>query len=567
MTTKDPEPALNDVKKIIKECRDLRQSIKAQRSVRLNDPLPNVRSTIPSKGECDELVQCYMRTFEPIYRVIHVPSFWTEYDEFWSQPQPTLTPFLTKLVLILAIGTVFRSGEGSLTREEYRQLAQNWVYAAQWWLAGPSEKSTRNFDGLQVSCLLLIARKACGFGASPWLSAGSLMKMALATGLHRDPANFPSLPPSQAEIRRRLWATVLELELQESLDLSLPCLVPRSWDTRAPSSIDDHILVADSIAVSDVDGDDRVTHASIQLLLHDSVRLRIQVLEVIHDCRDQSYQRALDLGSKLRAICRRTASAFSSMDNRTRQGAESSGFQAKFIDIQLHRYILALYTPFVVQARKDPRYYFARKTCLESAAMIAAYANALDLPSDAPDDICHLFITGKGSFKGPLSLDVISSLGLELVTQLEEETFTGLDGDPLDKLAGASRDHLIHTLENILNQLCQIISMGTPSTKRAGLAAAVLGQIRAMKAGQDVKATVYKAIAQSFKDCFLALQTSAQRNELTEGLDGTSTIGFGVPDPSLPGFDMDLTDSIFGIDLQSLFPFPGLDNSMESMLS
>jgi hypothetical protein len=381
------------------------------------------------------------------------------------------------------------------------------------------------------------------------------MKMAISMGLHRDSANYPALSPLQGEIRRRLWATVLELELQESLDLALPCLVPAFWDTKAPSSIDDHTLAANLTTVPNAEGDGRVTNASIQVLLHDSVRLRMQILEVIHDCKEQSYQRALDLGSKMRAVCRRTAAAFSSISDRTSPGAESSGFQAKFIDIQLHRYILALYTPFMVQARKDPQYYFARKACLESAAIIAAYADALDLPSDAPDDICRLFITGKGSFKGPLSLDVISPLGLELVTQLEEEPFTGFDGDPLDKLAGASRDHLIHTLEHILNQLCQIIAMGTPSMKRAGIAAAVLGQIRAMKAEQDIKETVYETMAQTFKDCFSALQMSAQRNEVTEALDGTSTIDFGVPDPSLPGFDMDLTVSrhrhLILIDLQS----------------
>jgi hypothetical protein len=35
-----------------------------------------------------------------------------------------------------------------------------------------------------------------------------------------------------------------------------------------------------------------------------------------------------------------------------------------------------------------------------------------------------LTIVGRGSFKGALSFDVITSLGLEIVTQLEEETST-----------------------------------------------------------------------------------------------------------------------------------------------
>ncbi|KAL3462259.1 fungal-specific transcription factor domain-containing protein [Aspergillus heterothallicus] len=569
MTTKQPpEPAQEDLKALMKDCRDLRQSIKAHRSVRFIDPFPNVRSTLPSRQECDELFQCYLRTFEPIYRVIHVPSFFREYDEFWKQNQPPLSPFLAKLFLVLAIGTVFRSGEGCLTREEYQQLAQQWIYTAQWWLAGPSEKSTYNIDGFQVSCLLLISRKACGLGPSPWLSAGSLMKMAVAMGLHRDPGNFPALSPFQSEIRRRLWATALELELQESLDLGLPCLVPPTLDTKAPLNIGDHLWDPDSTTVPRGEAEDQTTQASIQCLLHDTVRLRMQVLEVIHDCEKQSYQRALDLGSKLRGACRKISTFSNAMNSGGNSRTESCEFQAKLIDIQLHRYILALHTPFVVQARKDPQYYFARKACLDSAATIAAYADAINLPADVPDDICRLFITGKGSFKGPLSLEVISPLGLELVTQLEEEYFPGIDGDPLDKIAGAGRDHLTQTLEHILSQLFQIIAMGTPSMKRFGLTAAMLAQIRAMKAGRDVKGVVYEAIIQSFKDCLLALQMSSQRTETMEGLDnGPGMAEFGLSDTRLPQFDMEFTDSIFGIDFQTLFPMSALDDNMGSILS
>lgn len=67
-----------------------------------------------------------------------------------------------KLVLMLAIGTAFYPDRGEF--ERIRRLAQTWIYAAQWWLAGPSENSTLNLDGLQVFCLLLLARQTNSLG-------------------------------------------------------------------------------------------------------------------------------------------------------------------------------------------------------------------------------------------------------------------------------------------------------------------------------------------------------------------------------------------------------------------
>jgi hypothetical protein len=126
-----------------------------------------------------------------------------------------------------------------LSGHPYLHLAQKWVYAAQSWLTGPSEKSTFNLDSLQVSCLLLIARQACGLESSPWRSSGSLLRMAMAMGLHWRPANFSSLSVFHSEMRARLWATVLELTLMSPLDSGTPVLLPEGFDDIAPANVDD----------------------------------------------------------------------------------------------------------------------------------------------------------------------------------------------------------------------------------------------------------------------------------------------------------------------------------------
>ncbi|KAL4957566.1 hypothetical protein BDW69DRAFT_191536 [Aspergillus filifer] len=490
----EPHPALELLKSnaldTIKECRELRQSIKARRFVCLNEPLFDLRNTVPPRKECDELVRCYLRTFESIYRVVHVPSFWAEYDEFWRKSQTNSSAFLIKLVLILAIGTVFHTNKENTTSEE-QQLVHKWTFAAQCWLTGPSEKNTANIDGLQVI-------------PSPWLSAGSLMQAAMNTGLHRDPSNFSSLSTLQTEMRRRLWATVLELVLLESLDSATPILVPATFDTRAPSNVDDRDLSSTATEGYTSARPDRLTDTSLQIFLHDSVKLRMQVLEVVHNSQGYSYQEALNLGDRLRTLCRKAAIFLRSAERGQERSLELTDFHANFINIHLNRYKLALYAPFVVQARNNPQYYFARKVSLESATIIASYAKTPNSASKIQNDLMRLCVRGKGSFKGPLSLDVISTLGLEIITQMGEDCTSTLGS--FDEI---NRNQLIESLERILSPLNHIVATGTPSMKRLALLSAVLGQIRAMREGQDVKRAVYEAIIQSFKDCYEALQTRA----------------------------------------------------------
>ncbi|KAL4880313.1 hypothetical protein BJY04DRAFT_219307 [Aspergillus karnatakaensis] len=601
LSKKDPDPdsTTGALKKAtvdtIKERRELRASIKAQRAARINDPFPvvNLRGTIPGREQCDELVACYMRTFEGVYRVLHGPGFWREYEAFWrreSTSSTTMSAFFVKLLLVLSIGTVFYTATTVSSKEETHQLTQKWIYAAQWYLSGPSASSTVNLDGLQIGCLLLIARKASGLGASPWLSAASVMRMAVGMGLHRDPAVYAaSLSTFQAEMRRRMWATILELVLQEALDSATPALVPE-FDTRAPMDVDDGDLermdtgtvMASTTAGKSQTERSRMTDTSLQILLYSSVRLRIQILDVIHNSQHHSYQETLDLGAKLRTAVREVAAFFRPQtQNRDRPSNSSmleyTHFHAGLLNIQLQRYILAIYAPFTTPAenRKDPRFYYARKMCLEAAERIALYADVLKLetPVETPSDLGRLFMSGKGSYKGPLSLDVLSVLGVEIITQLEEG----------DVDVDTARDGLVQRLEHIHTQLFHIVSGGTPSMKRYGLLAAILGEIRALKEGSrtgvgvqqdregDVKRAVYEAVVRSFGECGEAYRRSAASAVDRQGVgvvadDAGLPLGLDVCDTTLSGLDMSMGMGmdVFDINMPGLFDFPGGDGDFMS---
>ncbi|GFF98519.1 C6 zinc finger domain protein [Aspergillus udagawae] len=547
----------SDLTNVVKECRSLRKSIKSHRAVTLSDPVPDLRTTVPPQPVCDELVQCYLRTFEPIYRVLHVPSFWESYRIFWTEPQSSPMSFLMKLVLILAIGTAFYPDHTSALDNRFTRLKPKWVYAAQWWLTGPSEETTASLDGLQVFCLLLTARKVCRLGPSYVLSTNSLIEMAMRLGLHIDPSKLPTLSVFESEMRARLWATVRELALHSAVESGLLCWLPPGPNPRPPFNLDDGDISPDINQLPSPKPHAQWTDTSFLSLLQCSVDLRLEVIHFVATPGEKSYQETLRLTTEMRQACRKLADfAQSCIASPSVHGLRPTEFHKRFLDMEFRRYIMALHAPFMVQAQKDPRFYYSRKASLESAMVIASYANSLDLPTIPADDFSKMILTGTGSFKGPLGLDILSVLGLEIVTQLEEESSEQSLLGPEEEMAKATRAPIIRILQHILRQLREIISFGSPSLKRYIYLSAVLAQIRAMESNQCIKRVVYETVKHSLQECYALLQSSmaSMPGSAMAGVPAGTAVEttLGLPDPTLSHFALQPDDPTFDLDLASL---------------
>jgi hypothetical protein len=73
-----------------------------------------------------------------------------------------------------------------------------------------------------------------------WILMGTTVQIALHMGYHRDPSHFKGMSPFTAEMRRRVWATIVEMDLGISAQMGLPRLI-KQWqtDTQAPSNLQD----------------------------------------------------------------------------------------------------------------------------------------------------------------------------------------------------------------------------------------------------------------------------------------------------------------------------------------
>jgi hypothetical protein len=197
-----------ELHKTMNERKSMARVIKSAR-VLLPAIAPEALDSLPSKAICDTLVRCYFRTLEGAFRVLHRPSFQKEYEDHWSDGSQSKTSVLLKIMLVCAIGVPFYTG---LDQPQLRFVCARWIQAAESWLAAPHAKSRLNMAGIQIQILVLLAKQVCNVeGDHVWISAGSLLRTAMYLGLHRDPAHFAKIKPFHAEMRRRLWTTVVEL--------------------------------------------------------------------------------------------------------------------------------------------------------------------------------------------------------------------------------------------------------------------------------------------------------------------------------------------------------------------
>ncbi|KAK8004190.1 hypothetical protein PG989_003909 [Apiospora arundinis] len=549
---------------LTKEVASRRSSLKLYRPLKLHDPLPDLASTLPSKTICDQLVSNYWRFFEPLFRVLHKPMFETEYDSYWTGITKPSTGFIFKLTMVLGLGAIFHQDLAESGR--IRGLAKSWLYAVQWWLMGPLEKTARCLDGVQASCLAILLRQASSLGGASSISTDSLMKLSLSLGLHLDPAGFSAYSPFEQELRRRVWHTVLELTVMVSLDTTLPLFITQEdYSCGPPSNLSDAEFGPDSRDLPQAHPSDEYTESSAQILLQRSLGRRLYAVRKMNSVQKPlSYDETIDLGQELKMHCRDVAAFFHSIASRLEGcDADACEFHRKFLDSYLRRYILFLHRPFALQAGKDPRYHLARKICLECCQIVAAHSASLNLPQEVTDEFCLMAIRGSGLFKGPLSQDVIVHLSLEVVMQLEEERDMRLpEGtsaaaasslDPLVQMARAARQPLVNTLKHMLGQLRHIIALGQPSCKRYFLLSAAMVHIEEMEtSSSSALPAALTRLTDDLKECVEMLRlATAEIIQPATGLDlawseetspdCADTFGLFGFDFNLLEYDMDST--------------------------
>lgn len=427
--------------RIDKRCKALARFIKSQRIPSLVFPLQQFGQHLPQRQVADALVECYLRTFESIFRIVHIPDFREEYEQYWESPATAKPAFINLLQICMAVGTCFHDETWSL-----RDLATRWVYEAELWLISSSSKVQTSFVGLQAMCVLRLAKQTLGLEADlAWLPVGNLVRAAMCMGLHLDPSRSGAKPRDlkEIEMRRRLWTTVLEIDLQSSMDSGgLPMLTLDDFDTEPPRNFDDAQLVAcqgqgqeqeqeqDSVPTSPEPRDANLySQTSLQIALHQSLPIRLKIARTINEMRFRtSYETIIQLSEELSVACQKLRKQLASFPPGESGMSGISVFQSRTMELLTQRFFFALHIPVLAISWTDPTYYFSRKVCLDTSLHICQLAGLL--PSgrggmtDLSTDLYRLVNFASG-LRRTAVFQSVGYVSFELSTRKEERKNQG----------------------------------------------------------------------------------------------------------------------------------------------
>lgn len=482
----DTKAYLSRIGDLLHKCKYMTRCLKVGKPTRgLMPPPADIR--LPPRNVTDDMVNLYLGSFEPAFRVLHVPSFRAEYNSFIQCPESAKSDLRLKVLLAIGMGSSLRAPD-----PELRSQVQQWVYDAQLWLSGPMEKDRLGVSAIQVHCLVLLARQIFTVGGDlVWMSVGSLIHAAMQIGLHRDPSNLPPMEPLQAETRRRLWATILEITVQASLDSAMPPRISLDeFDTAPPSNVDDSGLDGSASPLHQAPRSTYTT-SSMQLLLLDSLPTRLRIVQVLNGLRsDIRYDEVLELSAEMTHALQRCAQFV-----RETRAEGVTSFHSNLLDYLLRRFMVPLHCIFAVRARETPMFHSSLKICLDAS---------LALTSPEPDEsFSRLLAVGGGLFREGLRY-ACSILSLEAIAETESQR-----NDGTLQRSSAYRNVVKQAVRGLIELAAERIRQGENNVKMHVFLTMILAQVSAMESGLPVEGRMAWAGVDSLEFCYGLLEERA----------------------------------------------------------
>lgn len=348
---------------------------------------------LPNKSICDRLFDAYVTMSEGLYRVIHVPTFRGEYEAFWQQRQVS-DAFLPRLMCMLSLGARFETDKRGLSHDRSDGIhAPTACALARAWLDGLRGKQLVDMDTLQCEVLLLHAtRMMSSRNQESWTQLGFIVRMAMTMGLHRDPDEFPQIRPFYAELRRRLWYTIMDMDLHVALACNLPCSVREGEFTcRPPSNLDDADIYPDMSKLPPTKPIDEFTSTQLQAYASRTLPHRIRVSSIINRLDTiRDFQEVLDCGMQLEQILDDVNHLFPRRNQTLNPSAKFKEWRMRaLLDMHVRRPLLALYRPFALSTVECPAH--ITTSYLKSSMVMLTYMDELDPRMPGFGDVSHMY--------------------------------------------------------------------------------------------------------------------------------------------------------------------------------
>ncbi|EFY84518.1 hypothetical protein J3459_021645 [Metarhizium acridum] len=325
---------------------------------------PELEALLPTKEETDALVSVYLDQFEQIHRIVHIPTFRKEYAEFWKPGSKQRYAAFTALILAMMAVTSCVHTHDSLKfigmMSNARHWAEKWIWACDAWLSRQSQKH-RKLIHFQIACLLYLGKRVNTIKKKRfWTSSGALIQDGISVGLHREPSHMGGkITVYNQEMRRRIWTTVQEFDMQASFDHGLPTLLSQlHYDTNAPRNLDDEDFDEETTTLPPSKLASEYTFSSFQNLARQSLPLRLELSRLLTGpLSDIDYDQVIRYTNDLT----QEIDALPSWDMNMEGSKEKKNplIAYTLLHVQLRQYIIPLHQPYLKLRKQNSKYQYS----------------------------------------------------------------------------------------------------------------------------------------------------------------------------------------------------------------
>ncbi|KAK6066822.1 transcriptional regulatory protein [Seiridium cupressi] len=380
--------------------------------------LPKYLGLLPPPDRIQHFIDIYLRRLEPVYNILHVPTFNEELARFGQSQFNASTAFVVQLLVIISIGSILEKQFTEASMEDMSLMSRTNVErlkVAESWLQQNMDRP--DLSVIRVFCILIISKRLYRLGGSQaWIATGNLVKLSMSMGYHREPAQMASISQHDREIRRRIWVTVVELDLQACADRGMPPSVrSEDFDNLLPSNIDDHPVRNKGDELGVLQPRNVRTSSSFQCVTSQSLSTRLKICAMVNGPEtNMRYDEVLRLDGEI-AKCVQEISSWSF--GCSVEPTEEETFLDSLLYLIIQNWCIILHTPFAYKSRQDSAYVNSRRARLEAATSVLCHHQAIFRTGDntlvffeqgaprAALAICHeLYMSNLGYAEGVLHM-------------------------------------------------------------------------------------------------------------------------------------------------------------------
>ncbi|UKZ92104.1 uncharacterized protein TrAFT101_007072 [Trichoderma asperellum] len=347
--------------------------------------LEDILSDIPPRDLADRLVSRYFNSLDPSVVLLHAPTFEQEYKGFWLDEKKPKAQWLGLLFGILSMGTFLylRSRDplpGTFDNPKalmdiFQRRSTECLILSKY----SSSPGTHTMEALLLNIQNEFLRhREAHLGI--WILGGVVVRLAMRMGYHRDSAGYSQVSVFHGEMRRRVWAMILQLDTLTSCQLGLPPMIQElQCDTQLPRNLLDDDFGPDSVQLPSARPETELTP-----VLYTITKSRL--LTVFRAIFNQVSLGRLEAYTEIMALDQRLRNEHASISPRFRMtNLENSVTTSVYllmrrynIEFLFQKARCILHRHHMTKSYRDSTFSFSRSSCIDAAmAILSHQANIL----------------------------------------------------------------------------------------------------------------------------------------------------------------------------------------------